>query len=80
MPVVTGYSMIDGDGLPVPAHAHGNNVAFRCASCGGPVLAVIRPYQLGSAPAKPTQCPGCRSSFWVQRFEAEERLFLHCVG
>ena len=77
MPVVTGYTVVDDEGLRVAAHPHGNNVAFRCGGCGGPVLAVIRAHQLGSAPEAPTHCPDCGSSYWVQRVEEQEQLVVH---
>jgi hypothetical protein len=63
---VTGFGCVDGEGRPVACDAHGNNVAFLCTSCGGPVLAVILENQRGSGPKKPSGCKGCDSRFWVE--------------
>lgn len=50
MAKVTGLQCIDEAGQAVACDAYGNNVAFRCLGCGGPVLAVIRENQRGSSP------------------------------
>jgi len=53
MATVTDFHCTDEGGLRVLCDAHGNNVAFRCQGCGGPVLAVIREHQRGSHPDNP---------------------------
>ena len=65
MATVTKFNGVDTHGLQVSCDAHGNNVAFGCLGCGGPVLATIREHQRGSSAAKPSQCPTCSSMFWV---------------
>ncbi len=65
MATVTNFKGDDAQGHPVPCDAHGNNVAFGCLDCGGPVLAIIRTHQRGSSAAKPSPCPACSSRFWV---------------
>jgi uncharacterized protein with PIN domain len=77
MPRVTDFRCFDEDGFPILCHAFGNNVAFRCTGCGGPVLAIMRENQRGSAADHPTMCPACDSQFWVARDEEEERLVVH---
>lgn len=61
----------------VKADAHGNNVAFSCLNCGGPVLATLMANQRGSSSAKPTRCRSCGSSFWVEAQPELKRLQLH---
>jgi hypothetical protein len=63
----------------VPADAHGNNVAFACLTCGGPVLATLMPHQRGSSAEKPSQCRVCSSSFWVEPQLERNRLLVHHV-
>lgn len=68
---VTGFLVHDEDGYPVAADPHGNNVAFRCLGCGGPVLAIPREHQRGSSSSNPSICRGCGSLFWVEVQECE---------
>jgi uncharacterized protein with PIN domain len=77
MPVVTGFHCVDEAGLRVLCDAHGNNVALRCLSCGGPVLATILPNQRGSDAQHLTECPACHSQFWVEDDQAAGRLTVH---
>ncbi len=64
---------------PVPADAHGNNVAFACLNCSHPVLATLMPHQRGSSAEKPTQCHACSTAFWVEVQTARNRLQVHRV-
>lgn len=41
MAKVTGLNCIDEAGYRVLCDPFGNNVAFRCPACGGPVLSII---------------------------------------
>lgn len=61
----------------VPADAHGNNVAFSCLNCGGPVLATLMPHQRGSSADKPTECRVCSAAFWVEPQLPKYRLLIH---
>ena len=61
----------------VPADAHGNNVAFSCLNCGGPVLATLMPHQRGSSADKPTECRVCSAAFWVEPQLPKNRLLIH---
>jgi hypothetical protein len=77
MAKVTGFGCIDEQGYPLACDAYGNNVAFRCPGCGGPVLAVIRENQRGSSPKKPSRCPGCGSRAWLELDGRGGRLVVH---
>lgn len=59
------------------ADAHGNNLAFSCLNCGGPVLATLMAHQRGSSPTKPTRCRTCDASFWVEALPEQKRLNVH---
>lgn len=61
----------------VLADAHGNNVAFACLNCGGPVLATLMLHQRGSCEANPTECGVCSAKFWVEPQVARNRLLVH---
>ncbi|MET1083227.1 MAG: hypothetical protein ABWY12_09310 [Burkholderiales bacterium] len=77
MTTVSGFAVVDENGFPVLADPHGNNVAFRCLGCGGPVLAVVREYQRGSSERSPTFCRACGLRFWVEAIVGEARLVVH---
>lgn len=77
MTAITGFIAITEHGQSVAADPHGNNVAFRCESCGGPVLAEIRENQRGSAPEKPTECSSCHSRYWVEAVVPNKQLVVH---
>lgn len=79
MATITGFRCIDKAGLPVLCDAHGNNVAFRCLSCGGPVLATVRDSQRGSAPDRPSECGACHSNYWVRVRESSRKLIVRRV-
>ena len=66
MAKVTGFRCVDALGGHVPCDAHGNNVAFQCPACGGPVLATLRENQRGSAADRPSECPGCHARYWAE--------------
>jgi len=80
MAKITGFTAKDESGSPILCDAFGNNVAFRCLKCGGPVLAVMRANQRGSSSNNPSQCPSCLKYFWLSLAEAEQSLVVHRVG
>ena len=80
MPTITDYSAVDEEGFPILADAHGNNVAFRCASCGGPVLAVMREHQRGASEANPSICRACSTRYWVELDDPGTSLLIHRVS
>lgn len=80
MTAITNFSASETNGSPVAADAHGNNVAFKCVDCGGPVLAVLLPHQRGSSAQKPTTCRACDASYWVEALVIESRLIVHCLA
>lgn len=77
MATVTDFHCTDESGLRVLCDAHGNNVAFRCQGCGGPVLAVIREHQRGSHPNNLAECRACHAQYWVELVAADDRLVIH---
>lgn len=77
MVTVTGFTCIGESGDPVPADAYGNNVAFCCAKCGAPVLAVIREHQRGAGPDNPSECRKCGTKFWVALGVTPRQLLVH---
>jgi hypothetical protein len=76
---VTGFNAW-AESRPVRADAHGNNVAFSCLNCGGPVLATLMEHQRGSSESKPTQCRECATEFWVEAQVTRNRLLVHRVS
>lgn len=80
MAKITGLTAKDESGTPILCDAFGNNVAFLCLKCGGPVIAVIRANQRGSSSNNPSQCPSCLEHFWVSLAEADRSLVVHRVG
>lgn len=65
---------------PVATDAYGNNVAFSCPNCGGPVLATLMSHKRGSSSDKPTQCRICAAQYWVEPELAAGRLKLHALS
>ena len=80
MATVTGFTCIGESGDPVPADAYGNNVAFRCAECGAPILAVVREHQRGAGPDNPSECRECGTKFWVALGITPRQLLVHRLG
>jgi len=78
MATVSGFSAVDSQGFPVVCQARGNNAAFRCAGCGGPILATFMPGHDGSASNKPCSC-GCGCRYWLEADEVGQRLTVHRV-
>jgi hypothetical protein len=78
VPAITGFNAWS-ESKPVPADAHGNNVAFLCLTCSGPVLATLHEHQRGSSESKPTECSVCSSAYWVEPQVARNRLLIHRV-
>lgn len=77
MTMVTNFTCVDAEGFPVPCDAKGNNAAFRCVSCGGPVLAVLGPVGTqGESAPNACQCRGCGSKFWLEVREQEQRMVM----
>jgi len=78
MAAITGFPAEDENGFPILADAHGNNVAFRCVGCGGPILAIARPHQRGSSDENPSVCPACSARYWVEPMS--DKLVIHRVS
>lgn len=80
MATVTGLRCIDRDRNPVLCDCFGNNVAFRCLSCGGPVLAIVRDNQRGSSKENPAQCVACESRFYLELDQMQNKLVIYRVA
>lgn len=74
---IDAYRVVDESGGEVLADPFGNNVAFHCPVCHGPVLAVVRQHQRGGKPDNPSHCRTCRAKYWVEQDELGKRLILH---
>ena len=79
MTVITNFNAISQKANPVLADAYGNNVAFQCSECSGPVLATMLPNQRGTSVAKPAVCRKCSAGFWIEIDTEESRLVVHKV-
>ena len=79
MTAITGFTVVGEDGYPIASDPHGNNVAFRCMSCGAPVLAVVREHQRGASADNPAECRGCHCKYWVEVLESASKLIVHRV-
>ncbi len=78
MATVTGFQAVDVDGNPILCQARGNNAAFQCFECRGPILATFLPGHEGSSKNKPCTCLcGCR--YWLVADEANQWLVVHAV-
>jgi hypothetical protein len=80
MAKVTGFRCFDTEGFPILCDPFGNNVAFRCPGCSGPVLAVLREHQRGSNEGNPSICTACGSKYWIEVNEPNESLILHRIS
>jgi len=79
MAKVTGLNCIDEAGYQVLCDPFGNNVAFRCPACGGPVLSIIIENQRGSEEGNPSVCPACKNRYWIELREEDQLLVLHAI-
>jgi len=77
MATITGFKCIDEESYPVLSDPHGNNIAFRCSGCGGPVLAVMLDHRRGESSSNPSECRACGCRFWLELDERKELLTLH---
>jgi uncharacterized protein with PIN domain len=80
VPAIANFEVRGADGYPILADPYGNNVAFRCIGCGGPVLAIIREHQRGSSPENPSECRACRAKYWVEALIEVSQLVVHRVS
>ena len=77
MTKISDYRAQDESGYPVICVAYGNNVAFRCLGCGGPVLAIVREKQRGSSDSNPAICRACGHQFKINVKEEQQMLIVH---
>lgn len=54
------------NGIKTPVHANGNNVAWKCEKCGHPVLFVYLRGRIGSSQIRPTECPACHATYYLE--------------
>jgi DNA-directed RNA polymerase subunit RPC12/RpoP len=79
MTAITDFNVTTANGEQVQADAHGNNVAFKCLDCGGPVLAVMMKHQRGESESSPTACKSCGAKYWIEVDAPQSRLVVHRV-
>ncbi len=76
---ITDYLIMDGSGTEIPADAHGNNVAFACAKCSHPVLAIALENQRGSDDMHPTECKGCGQAYFLDVRPSADKVYIHAL-
>jgi len=74
---ITDFLIMDGNGDEIEADAFGNNIAFSCADCGHPVLAIARENQRGSSEENPVFCKGCGTGYFLDVRSHAEKLYIH---
>ena len=79
MTTVTNFTAISAIAKPILADAYGNNVAFQCSECNGPILATMMPNQRGTSFDKPAVCRSCNAEFWIEVDANQTRLIVHRV-
>lgn len=77
---ITGFLVIDGDGMEMRADAYGNNVAFSCRACLHPVLATVLDNQRGSDEEHPSACKGCGRLYFLDLRPQSQKLYVHEIG
>jgi DNA-directed RNA polymerase subunit RPC12/RpoP len=77
---VTDFLVMDADGAEISADAHGNNVAFCCQHCGGPVLAIALANMRGSDEDHPAACRRCGIKYFLDVREKAMKVYIHSVG
>lgn len=77
MTKITGFLLMNWNGVEVSADCFGNNVAFSCPRCGHPVLAIARKNQRGSDASHPTKCKGCGHGYFLDVREIAQKIYIH---
>ena len=77
MTTTTDFSAVDESGHPILADAYGNNVAFRCLGCGGPVLAALFQSHKGTDASHPSKYRAGGCAYWVEPAASDQRLIIH---
>jgi len=77
MATVTDFYAVYSDGTEAKADPFGNNVAFACADCGYPVLAVARKNQRGSSIENTSVCNGCRQHYVIEVRETTHKIIIY---
>lgn len=74
---ITDFLIMNGIGVEIEADPFGNNVAFRCDSCGHLVLATALENQRGSDPEHPSICRGCGQRYFLDVRVQAEKIYIH---
>lgn len=74
---ITGFLLMNSDGVEVSADCFGNNVAFSCPRCGHPVLATALVNQRGSDENHPSKCKGCGQGHFLDVREDAQKIYIH---
>ncbi len=77
MKTVTDFLVIYGDGTAAKADPFGDSLAFSCADCGHPVLAVAGVNQRGSTIENTSVCRGCRQHYVVEVREPAAKIVIY---
>ena len=77
---ITDYLIMDGLGIEIAADAQGNHVAFTCAKCGHPVLAIALENQRGSDEAHPAERKGCRQAYFLDVRPSAGKVCIHAFS
>ena len=77
---ITGFLIMDSNGIEVPADAHGNNVAFCCRKCGHTMLAVARENQRDSDENYPATCKQCGVSYFLDVRPSAQKAYIHMLS
>lgn len=76
---ITDFLVMDADGNEISADPHGNNLAFSCPACRGPVLAVVLQNQRGWDEDHPAVCRSCKCAYFLDIREQAKKLYIHPV-
>ena len=76
---ITDFLIMDTHGDEIPADPHGNNIAFTCPVCQGPILAVALENQRGWDESHPAICRSCGTAYFLDIREHAKKLYIHPV-
>jgi hypothetical protein len=77
---ITGFLIMDGTGMGIPADPFENNVAFCSSGCGHPVLATALPDQPGSDEEHPAKCLRCGRRYFLDVRQQAQKIYIHALG
>lgn len=72
------YKVKGFDGEQIVLDQWGNNAAFICGNCGGPIL--VHPERVGESPPESAECEGCGRNYTVKWGKENQRLVITYIG